>query len=418
MSPTLKKKIVFDVSRLGIVQVSNVAVPLITLPYLVYALGATQFGVLVTSISIVSVLNLLVQWGFELSSSREVSRNRETPWLTSQFFWDYFNAKLILFSITVTAFYLICMSLKIDNEIIALTKYSLVIIIANLLNPVWYFNAINHLDKIYIHSSLIRYIQIPLTFFFVNGPEDIVAAALIGPTLGVVVALLSWLFLYKIGYLLKYQFSFSRSFAKIKNSSTLSIGSIISGTSQNTPTLLVSYYLSLEQTAAFGLIERIRQAYPILMKSISHVLFVQLSGTFDNKIEGFRKFKKVTFWYVLANLGILAILVSLFSALPVKFFAGVESIKDYFPFLALTIFVTCVGSLLGVQWFGSRGENTIILKSVAIGLVVLVISGLFLIPSNGVFMAMIVTLISEITIVLVYLHYLYRSLSKSSGSQN
>ncbi|HCR3554786.1 TPA: oligosaccharide flippase family protein, partial [Morganella morganii] len=77
----------------------NYLIPLVTLPYLTHTLGGFQYGVLSTVLILVQYTVLFVDFGFNLSSTKKISENRDNNYLVNNIFWNTVFAKLILLTI-------------------------------------------------------------------------------------------------------------------------------------------------------------------------------------------------------------------------------------------------------------------------------------------------------------------------------
>ena len=64
---------------LHLVQIGNLVVPLITLPYVSRVLGSNGFGLVAFSQSLSFLLGMVIGWGFDQWASREASVKRDDP---------------------------------------------------------------------------------------------------------------------------------------------------------------------------------------------------------------------------------------------------------------------------------------------------------------------------------------------------
>ena len=71
------KNIVKNFSYLAVLQVFNLAIPLVTLPYLITVLGRENYGLIVFSQTLVSYFLILINFGFNIIATKEVSLHRD-----------------------------------------------------------------------------------------------------------------------------------------------------------------------------------------------------------------------------------------------------------------------------------------------------------------------------------------------------
>jgi PST family polysaccharide transporter len=75
----LRNGLVHNVIALYGVQACTYALPLLTFPYLAHVLGPSGWGVVVFAQAIGDVIASVVEYGFDISESREASRLRNEP---------------------------------------------------------------------------------------------------------------------------------------------------------------------------------------------------------------------------------------------------------------------------------------------------------------------------------------------------
>ena len=81
---------------LTVLQLANILIPLIVLPYIVRIFGADLFGKVSYAQNIISYLTLLINFGFDYSATREIAINKNNIELRNKIFWTVIKAKSLL----------------------------------------------------------------------------------------------------------------------------------------------------------------------------------------------------------------------------------------------------------------------------------------------------------------------------------
>ena len=74
-----KKRLLENIFSLGALQAANYALPLLLLPYLAHTLGVEKLGLLAFAISLMQLFSVLIDYGFNLSASRQAAVHRNEP---------------------------------------------------------------------------------------------------------------------------------------------------------------------------------------------------------------------------------------------------------------------------------------------------------------------------------------------------
>lgn len=172
MDQQLKKNTV----SLTLLQVGQYFVPLMILPYLTRVLGVEGFGQFGFAVAITMYLVLVVDWGFNLLSTREVSINRLGKQARSMVFWQTVTARLLL---TISIFILLMVLLSTITKLSTLSELlwlGMLQVLAACLSSAFYYQGIERMGRMALINVSIRFLSIPLVLLFVRD-EDQVALA-------------------------------------------------------------------------------------------------------------------------------------------------------------------------------------------------------------------------------------------------
>ncbi|MEH7314476.1 oligosaccharide flippase family protein [Priestia megaterium] len=154
------------------VQMANFLLPLITLPYLGRAIGVNQFGVAMTALSLMQMLILISDYGFNLSATKKISINRDNKALVN----ETFSAVIIIkFILMLVCFFILIILMNFipvihENEIFFLLFFGMVF--GNLFFPLWFFQGIEKMKVSSILNVVTKFIFCLLIIVLVRGKED------------------------------------------------------------------------------------------------------------------------------------------------------------------------------------------------------------------------------------------------------
>jgi PST family polysaccharide transporter len=157
---------------LSFLQATNYLIPLITMPYMIRVVGTEKFGV----ISLIQALHyyfvIFVDYGFSITSTRELSIARSDKKKLSKIFSRTFFAKILLLVISF-----ICVSviiLLVPKFTIDMKAYFLgfLLVIGQMLFPIWFFQGVEEMKFITYLNLFSKLIFVGLLFLFVQDQAD------------------------------------------------------------------------------------------------------------------------------------------------------------------------------------------------------------------------------------------------------
>lgn len=70
-----KRKTLKNLASLGFMQIINYALPIILMPYLIIKIGISNVGLIATITAITAYIQLFIDYGFNLSATRDIAKN-------------------------------------------------------------------------------------------------------------------------------------------------------------------------------------------------------------------------------------------------------------------------------------------------------------------------------------------------------
>lgn len=169
----------------------------ITFPYLVRVLQVEQYGLIVFAQSIVQYFVLLTDYGFNLLGPREIAQH-DSVQERGTVFSNIFFAKLLLLFCSTVIFISGLFCLEQYREVdVALYLTFYLMVIGNVLFPVWFFQGIQQMRYITFVNIIANVFRVAGIFLLVKTPQDYLVAALFQAIVPLVAAVFSWVILVK-----------------------------------------------------------------------------------------------------------------------------------------------------------------------------------------------------------------------------
>ena len=196
---THEKKTLFEnFVALSVLQGANYILPLITLPYLVRVLGPERFGLVAFAQAFVGYFQILTNYGFNLSSTREISIFRNDLKKISEIFSAVFIIQLLLLLLSFVLLSIIIIIFAKFRADSLLYFFTFGIIIGNVLFPAWFFQGVESMKYITVLNVIAKLIFTVAIFIFIRNQNDYIYVALLN-SLGFIIAgiIALWIIFYK-----------------------------------------------------------------------------------------------------------------------------------------------------------------------------------------------------------------------------
>jgi PST family polysaccharide transporter len=282
------KTILNNFFSLTLLKVLTYILPLITFPYLIRVLGVEKFGLIMFAQATMYYFEIVVDFGFNLSATREVALNAKKVNKLNEIISAVFSIKCFLLIISFLILFTVLSIFDRFTDDYLIYYYSFLKVIAITFFPVWFFQGIEKMKYVTCINIISKSIYTILIFVFIQTESDYLLVPLIN---GFGFFIGSLLALYYVFKHFKHVFVFN-SFAIIKqhfiDSSMffLSRVSVSLYTSSNTfvlglvaSNLTVGYYAIAEKL--YMVIRQLYQPivqviYPYISKSKNLVFFKKL----------------------------------------------------------------------------------------------------------------------------------------------
>lgn len=372
----------------------NVALPLLTVPYLSRVLGPEGLGLVAFSGSIVQYFILLGGMGLALYGNRAVARVRQDNEERSRTFWEIFSLRASLTTIALFCFLISLLAFKPAHIEVYIVQS--VLILASALDLSWLFMAMEDFKRIAIRNTAIRLVGLALIFILVRQPGDFVKYVLITVLTELAGQGVYWTRI--------------RSLVQRPEMGKLSLGRHLPPAGRLfVPQLAIQVYVVLDKTmlgllsnlaevALYAQPQKIIKALLMLVTTLGTVMLPRMSHLYANKREGeFRDYARKSLLFTLYGTFLFSALTFVISPAFIPLFLGKDFSRSVIVFQLLSPIIVLIGlsNVLGIQMLLPMGKERLFSVSVITGAVVNFSGNLVLIPLYGATGAAVSTLLAE-----------------------
>lgn len=156
----------------GIGQTFNLISPLIIAPYVILKSGEEGFGKVGLGFALALFLILIVDYSFDIKGTKEVSENRYDKKELERILNLALFTKLVLFIISIIIAIIIIYSLPFFYQERKLYFFSLIIVLSQVFNPVWFLQGIENFKAISIINIFSKTTYVILVYCIVKKQEE------------------------------------------------------------------------------------------------------------------------------------------------------------------------------------------------------------------------------------------------------
>ena len=170
LGKVIKKRSVKNGVWLYMLQFFNTIVPLLTLPYITRILGANGYGVFSIALNIIGYLQVIVEYGFAMSATREVAVGKNLN--LNRLFSEVVYSRLVLMvmSVFIAGIYMLAVGNLQSNFCLCLLLFCLP---GYCLQMNWLYQGKEEMKYISIVNIVSRSLTVIGTFAFVKNESDL-----------------------------------------------------------------------------------------------------------------------------------------------------------------------------------------------------------------------------------------------------
>lgn len=268
-----------DTLYLVMLQGINQLLPVLVMPYLMVRLGATGYGYVGFSLSLIQYLIIIVDFGFNLSATKRIAVVAGDRAAMNRVFWNVVAAKTLLMSVSTLIVLLLVVSVPTFRLYWRAIVATFPMLLGSAFTFMWFFQGIGKIRLFSIMNTVSKMALLPLIFVLVKTPDDYVLAALLQAVVFVSTSLLSNVYI-----AVKRLVGWVRpTWTLIKEELRVSFPLFLSTASTSVYTQLIvvvlGFFCTTEEIGKYSSAERIMRAVVFLLYTpLNQVFFPRISA--------------------------------------------------------------------------------------------------------------------------------------------
>ncbi len=316
------KRLLSNFFSLSVLQGLNYLFPLITMPYLTRVLGMDKYGLVSYAAVIISYFQMVTDYGFNLSATKDISVNRNDDKKVSEIFSSVMTIKI---GLLVVCFALMSLIVEIFGKLrVYDTVYFLTFlgVIGNVLFPVWFYQGIEKMKYITYFNFVSRLAATGLVFIIIKTENDFMKLVLLNSVISVIMGVVSLCVVLKV-YKVKYvRPGLNALKENIKEGWYIFISSFSINIYISSNVLILGIFGNNTVVGYYTVVEKLITAVRSLVGIVFQTTYPYICRLADEALEKLKRFYRKVFVPLYACLFLGCLLVFVLSDIIVYIIAG------------------------------------------------------------------------------------------------
>lgn len=373
-------------------QVLKILMPLITVPIVSHALGASGIGTYAFSNSITQYFVLITSLGLPLYGTREIAKTEDNKIELSQKFWTLEGFSLILTGIVLVFYFIVGYTFNLGS----IFYIQSLLVLAAGLDVSWFFMGREDFKKLSLVNFSIQFISFLSIVTQINSSKDVIKYALILTLTTVIGSAVMWVLLKDKLVFIKPQGI--KMWEALKGSAVLFVPQVAIVMYTNLNKTILGTMRDSAEVGVFSNAVMVTSVFITLIASIDTVLMPYATKLFTKKKhdEGYLMIQKVLNLEIFFTIAIAAGIIALSKKLIPWFFGSTFSgMWIVLAILSILVIVIPGGTTISRQFLIPLNRIKEYNNSVYFGAIISIFLNLLLIPVMGMIGAAIVSVTAE-----------------------
>jgi PST family polysaccharide transporter len=347
-----KNSLVKNILSLGVVQIANYVLPLISIPIIVRIIGPGNYGIINYYNSFVAYFILLINYGFDYSGTRYIAIEKDNIFKRNQHFTKVLFAKSLLFLVSVVIFSISILFISKSANETKVAVYTFLIAISWVLTPNWFYQGMQQLTKVALFNFLSKIIFTVLILAVIREKSGFIWQPLILSLTQIAVSAISLVYAVR---------KFNISLAKVNLKLVLDLlwedrliffSMLATNLYTDTNIVVLGIFESKVNVGYFTAAWKLIFVFLVIISfPISQAMFPYIADTFSKNLEkGIEQIKRILPMIIYLAVS-FSIALFLFAGILIRGFYGPDFSSTIIVFRILTIVpvLSFINTVLGLQ---------------------------------------------------------------------
>lgn len=282
------------------------ALPLVTLPYIIKVVGMANFGAYSIVYSLIQYVLMISAYGFGFSTTKQIAQNRENLQFVNQILNSTIIARLLLALIPTILFFIIAWSV-FSKTYACMFLLGTGIIIGDALNPVWLFQGMEKMRYMTIVNVVCKLVFTILIFAYIRQQQDYIYITLLNSAGYLFAGILSLIIACRTFALRLFIPSMPSIWYQLKDGWYIFLSTLFMHLYRDSNVFILGLFTSDTLVGVYAGAEKIVKASQSIASPISNALFPHLAEAFREGSLG----KKVDMIYrITVKMGVFLLIIS------------------------------------------------------------------------------------------------------------
>ncbi len=289
------KKVSINVAASFLIQISNYVFPFITIPYFTRIVGPDKYGTINFIAAFIGYFLLLINFGFDITATRDVILVKESKIKLSQVSSEVFYSKALLFTLSAIVFAILIILLpQLRNELFVCLS-SFLLCLSYVLIPSFIFNGFQDNFKLAIYNIVSKVLFTIGILILIQKKQDYIVYPLILSLSHLMIGIITLFQFYYIYKLKIVRVTFSSIVARINRSKSFFYSLVIISVYTSANIIIIGFFENEETVGFFSAAIKIMAILQLCISiPFGDAMFPFFAEKFKiNKEEGLRTIKSI-----------------------------------------------------------------------------------------------------------------------------